>query len=254
MSQTITSTNNDLIKLVLSLQHKKFRKLENLALIEGSKIINEAINSGQNIVNLFIADDKLEKYKELVNKVDVEVIISSTKILKLISPTKTPQGIVAIIEAKYLSPMVIADDFLVLDHIQDPGNLGAIIRSAVASGFKNVFMINCVDMYNDKVLRASMGNIFKSNNFSVNFEKLSELLKVKEDYELLLADLSGDNIFEIDLPKNKTIGIIIGNEGSGVSDEVRGLSTKTVNIPMQNDVESLNAAVSASIIMYNIKN
>lgn len=254
MAQIITSQNNALVKLASSLNSKKYRKLHNLALLEGTKIIDEAIKANQVFYKLFIEEEKAEDYKNYLHQVNCEVVYTTAKIINSISPTQTPQGIVAIIETRSFEPMVIGGNFLVLDNIQDPGNLGAIIRSAAASGYKNIFMLNCVDVYNDKVIRASMGNLFKTNNYTVSLEQLQKLLSVKENYELLLATMQGENIFEVSIKKGSTIGVIIGNEGSGVTEQVAKLARKTVSIPMQNEVESLNAAVSASIIMYKLIN
>lgn len=252
MAQFITSSSNPLIKEAINLNQKKYRKLNKLALIEGYKIIKEALNEKKSFNKLFIEESKKEEYSVYVNELDCEVIYTNRRVMETLSPTQTPQGIIAIIETSVLEPIIIPSNFLILDHVQDPGNLGAIIRTAAASGFNNIYMINCVDIYNDKVVRASMGNIFKTKNYNVTLEKLKELLAVKE-FNLLAADMDGENIFEINLPKDKLIGIIIGNEGKGISKEVKEIATKTISIPMQNNVESLNAAVSASIIMYNFK-
>ena len=254
MAQVIISSANPLIKLVASLNEKKYIKLNNLALIEGHKIIDEAIKAGQVFSKLLIDENKQNEYKPYLHKVNCEVVYTSSKILQSISPTQTPQGIIAIIETKHFEPMIIASNFLILDNVQDPGNLGAIIRTAAASGFKNIFMLQCADIYNDKAIRASMGNLFKTNNYSVTLDKLKQLLSAKENYELLLADMEGENIFDVKLNKDATVGVIIGNEGNGATEEVRKLATRSVSIPMQNEVESLNAAVSASIIMYKLVN
>jgi len=254
MAQIINSKDNQLIKLASSLNEKKYRKLHTLALLEGVKIIDEAIKTNQIFYKLFIDENKTEEYKNYLHEVECEVVYVNSKLIETISPSQTPQGIIAIIKTRNFEPLVINGNFLVLDNIQDPGNLGAIIRSAAASNFKNIFMLNCVDIYNDKVVRASMGNLFKTNNYSVTLEQLKKLLSVKQNYELLLADIKGENIFEVKTKNDATIGIIIGNEGSGASKEVASLATRVISIPMQNEVESLNAAVSASIIMYKLIN
>ncbi|MGD9900964.1 MAG: TrmH family RNA methyltransferase [Spirochaetales bacterium] len=253
MAQVIKSLENPIIKEASSLKQKKYRKLLNLAILEGHKIIDEGINSKLEFVNLFIDENKKDTYSKYAHLIKCNIIYTDERVLKAISPSDTPQGILATVKTKYLTPMVIDNNnFLVLEHIQDPGNVGAIIRSAAASNFKNIFMIDCVDVYNDKVVRASMGNLFKVNCYDISLEKLQKLLSVKENYELYLADMNGKNIFQLDLPKNKVIGIIIGNEGSGVTENIKKLATQTISIPMQNGVESLNAAVSASILMYKM--
>lgn len=253
MSQTILSTNNSLIKETAKLKQKKFRRELNSAIIEGHKIITEAIEVGVTFKYLFMLESKKEEYKHFLHKLNCEVIYINERVLKQITVTNSPQGILAVIDISKLSPITINGNFLILDHIQDPGNLGAIVRSAVATGFTNIYMINCVDLYNEKVVRASMGNLFKINAHSVSFEQLKKLV-TSLNAEVLASDLNGENIFEINLPTETQIGIIIGNEGSGISKSVKALATKTVTIPMKNNVESLNAAVSASIVMYKFIN
>jgi len=249
MSKIIISQENPIIKLASSLQEKKFRKENGLVIIEGHKIIEEALSSHQSFYKLFVSSEKEKEYEHFFDKVNCEVIVTTSEILKKLSLTNTPQGILAILNIKEKEENNLNTNFLVLDHIQDPGNLGAIIRSAVASGFTNIFMLDCVDIYNEKVIRSSMGNLFKINYHNVTILDLENILKSKK-YELLLADMNGKNVLQIKVPPDKLVGIIIGNEGNGVSENLRKLATQTVSIPMKNDVESLNAAVSASIIMY----
>ena len=144
-------------------------------------------------------------------------------------------------------------NFIVLDHIQDPGNLGTIIRSASGTSFKNIFLINCVDVFSQKVIRSSMGGIFKIK--AKKFVSCNEFLSfaLAQNLKYYVASMEGENLFGI---KNKisNIGVAVGNEGNGVSSLIKDRAFKTISIPMQNGLESLNVGVSCSIIIYYLDN
>ena len=253
MTRFIASQSNTKIKKISSLKYKKYRKLYGLALIEGIKIIDEAISEGVEFDYILVDRERKEKYEYLKNKLECEFLYAQSFIIKSLSSTNTNQGIIAVIKIKERELTDICGDFLILDNIQDPGNLGAILRSGVASGYNQIYCINCVDSYNDKVIRSSMGAIFKCNIYNVKIEEIHSTLIKKRNYSLILADTKGESLFKFKLTKKTDIGIIIGNEGNGVSDKVSRLATHRITIPMKGRIESLNAAVSASIIMYNLK-
>ena len=135
-----------------------------------------------------------------------------------------------------------------LDCLQDPGNLGTVIRTANAAGYGEIYLINCTDAYSPKAVRASMGGIFRVSVYSGSREEVLENLK---DIPLICADMDGENIFEFTPPKK--FCLCIGNEGGGISAEVSSRAAYTVKIPMRETCESLNAAVSAGIAMYALK-
>ena len=141
-------------------------------------------------------------------------------------------------------------NIVLLDNIQDPGNLGTIIRSAVAFGFKNIILSDdTVDLYNDKVIRASEGMIFHINVLRKNLELFLE--ELKQNYQILITDvMQGENIKKIKHTKN--IALIIGNEGNGVKDNLKKYANNFVKINMDETCESLNASIAASILMYEI--
>jgi TrmH family RNA methyltransferase len=249
----ISSKENKTIKLAKSLHDKKYRKRTGLMIVEGQKIIEEARKTKQVFVTIFVQHNKYDSYKTYLNNFNnVELVFVTESVLKHISPTKTPQGILALIKTKVLEAKHIDHNFLVLDNVQDPGNLGAILRSAAATGFLQVFMLNCVDVTSDKVVRASMGNLFRTQNYNVSKQELISVLNESKHHELYVANMNGQNVFHFKKP-NKHVGIVIGNEGSGVSEWLKNYATNTLSIPMLNEVESLNAAVSASILMYQLK-
>ena len=140
-------------------------------------------------------------------------------------------------------------NFLVLDGLQDPGNVGTLIRSAFACGFEYIFLVDSVRKENDKLIRSSVGAVFDSKVYQMTREDFCDMAK-KENFDLIMCDMNGQNIFETDITKQ--VGVVVGNEGQGVSDEIANLCNMTVKIPMKQGIESLNAGVSGSIIMYEI--
>lgn len=240
----ITSTKNEKIKEVLKLKQKKYREETNLILLEGYKIFEEAKKVNANIKEIFLT----KKLQDKLNLSYKNITIISDEVSNKLTFNQTSQDFFAVIEKPVQK--IDGGSFLILDNIQDPQNLGAIIRTSVATNVKNLYLINCVDIFNDKVIRASMGNIFKINYKIIEVQDLEEISKNNEIY---CADMYGENLFKTK-QSNKTFGLILGNEGNGVSKEVKKFATKTLSIPMQNDVESLNVAVSASVILYFLTN
>ena len=143
----------------------------------------------------------------------------------------------------------IGNRIVILDNIQDPGNLGTIIRSAVAFNFDSVVLSKeCVDLYNPKVIRSTKGMLF---NMNICVKNLLEFISILDDYVIYGTDVvNGENIRDIDIPSK--VGLVIGNEGRGISDKIKKLCNKFIYIDMNNDCESLNASVAASILMYEV--
>jgi len=243
----ISSTNNPQIKKIFSLKEKKTRNLLSLALIEGEKVVLEALELGK-VKTLVVEKDKAEKFKD----VNCEVICVPNFILSKLSSVENGQGVVAVIDTHFACEFKMPKgNFLVLDGVADPGNLGSIIRSAVAFGFSDIYAIDCVDVFNEKVLRSASGTFFKVGFVKTDYGGLERIAKDDKNY-IISADLNGENVKNISLPKNKNIGVILGNEGNGISETAKKYVKKEVTIPMQNNVESLNVAVSGSVIMFEI--
>lgn len=242
----ITSCCNEKIKNAIKLGQKKFREETGLVLIEGYKIFLEAVKTKQSIVEIFVTKKEFEKVD--LKGFEQFVTIVGENVSEKLSFNKTSQNFFAVVKKPKVE--TCGGNFLILDNIQDPQNLGAIIRTSVACDIKKIYLLDCVDEFNDKVVRASMGNVFKVSCESVN---LADLTKICGDYEIFCADMNGQNLFELK-EKPKKFGLILGNEGNGVSLEVKKFSTKIVSIPMKNQVESLNVAVSMAIVAYNLLN
>ncbi|WP_353092508.1 23S rRNA (guanosine(2251)-2'-O)-methyltransferase RlmB [Tissierella praeacuta] len=256
----ITSTKNPLIKEIKSLYRKKGRIKNNSFIIEGIKVIEEAIDNGYSIKNIIYTDQifKIKDGEDFFNKIkDLDrTIYVPNNIFKEISDTENPQGIlgVARIENNYIKEIEDKERpfLLFLDGVQDPGNMGTIIRTADAFNADGIIITNgCVDPYNPKVVRATMGSIFRVPLYYVS-NGIDELKSLKGiNIKIYSTSLNGS------IPIYKTnfkegFVLTIGNESNGVSEEVFSLSDKLINIPMLGGAESLNAGVAASIIMYEV--
>lgn len=251
----ITSKDNDMIKHIRKLKEKKERDISNEFVVEGIKMLEEAINEGADIKNVIVCDDCLGNSKiatDLLYEIAKEnIIYVPEKIFKLISDVQTPQGILAVIEKPDTSKIKYDEDlFLILDNIQDPGNLGTIIRTADSINLKQIIIPKgSADPYNPKVVRSSMGAIFRVKIIEV--ENLAVAVKEmkKNNIKIMATDLRTDkSIYDVDYKKS---AIVIGNEANGVSEEILNLADEKIKIPMSGKTESLNAAVATGIILYN---
>ncbi len=236
------SVNNSKIKELKKLNTKKYRDESGLFLIEGEHLIKEAYQS-DNLISLIVLDG---------NDIDINIdkIIVNEKVMKYISNLECPPKVIGICHK--LTKSDIGSKVLVLDNIQDPGNLGTIIRSAVAFNFDTILLSkDTVDLYNPKVIRASQGMIFHLNINTCDVE--SKLKELKENnYHIIGTDVvQGKSIKEV--AKSKKICIIMGNEGQGMSSNIKDICDDFIYIKMNNKCESLNVGVAASIIMYEMR-
>ena len=236
----ITSKSNPIIKAVSALADKKFRKQFNQYLVEGIKPVRECIDAGCEIERIICVEGLEDNFKGAT--------VVSESVFKSISSEKTPQGVLAVVKIPQIRLKSPEKACLLLDCLQDPGNLGTVIRTANAAGYDEIYLINCTDPYSPKAVRASMSGIFFVNLYQGTRE---EILKALEGVPLICADMDGENIFGFNPPER--FCLCIGNEGAGISNEVKGRASYTVKIPMRNTCESLNAAVSAGIAMYALR-
>ncbi len=253
--QTISSKDNELIKHIKKLKDKKERDLSNEYIIEGIKLIQEAIQENAKIKQIIICDDceKTESIpKDLMYEIaKQECIYVTNKVFDSITEVMNPQGILAIIEKQ--SKEIQIDDkqdiILALDDIQDPGNLGTILRTADSIGLTQILVSKgTADSYNPKVVRSTMGAIFRVK--IIECEDLVKTLKEikKHKFEIVVSSLQTDNsIYDINYHKKV---IVIGNEANGVKKEIQDLADKKIKIPMLGKTESLNASVATGIILY----
>ncbi len=243
----ITSKQNDIIKYANSIKEPKYVKKYGECLVESEKVVKELVGKG--LISTILVDvEKLDKYNYILKSFTGKIYEINSNISKYLTDSITDSGIFGFVKINECKE-VIGDKILVLDNLQDPSNLGAIIRSAMAFNFKSIIMLGGVYPYSAKVIRSSMSYVFNINIISYNYPQLVDFLE-KNNYNLVCADMSGEDLKTFNAPKK--LALVIGNEGNGVSPELRQLANSTVKVPMNNGVESLNASVSASIIMYKL--
>lgn len=237
----ITSVNNDFIKETVKLKEKKYRDLTNTFLIEGLHLVNEAINN--NLIKVIFV---LEDFSFDTN---FKKIIVSREVMKKLSDNPSLPKIMAIVEKK--KEESIGNKVVILDRVQDPGNLGTIIRSATAFNFDTIILSNdSVDLYNSKVVRSTQGMLFNINILRRDIKEEITNLKSK-NYLILGTDVyNGSDVSKYTV--NKKFALVLGNEGTGVSEEVKSLCDDNLYIKMNSNCESLNVSVAASILMYEL--
>ena len=236
-----TSIENPRIKEYKKLQQKKYRDKTSLFLIEGEHLVLEAMKAGY-LETLLVLEG--------VNfSLEVDTMVVSKPILSYLSSLETPQPIMGV--CKKIEPKEINGNVFVLENIQDPGNLGTIIRSAVAFGIDTLLISSdSVDLYNEKVLRATQGLLFHMNFIVGSLEEQLPLLKQRGYHILGTSVTHGKDVKTIE--KNLLFAIIMGNEGKGMSDSIGEFCDELAYIPMRKECESLNVGVAASILMYEL--
>ena len=255
----ITSSSNKLIKDIKCLHKKKGRWNEKCFFIEGTRSIDQCMSSDGKIKYVvysseLLGEDGLMLLKHIENQ-DYSTYQVTEKIFKEISDTDSPQGILAVVEFnEYILEESLKEDnfFIVLDRVQDPGNLGTIIRTADAFGANGVIVTSgCVDVYNPKTIRSTMGSIFQIPIIHIgNISEAIDSLKDK-GISVISSSLETDKyLYDIDLKSD--CALVIGNEGKGISEEVIKSSDQLVKIPMSGDAESLNAAIASGVLMYEV--
>lgn len=253
--QRISSKDNEFIKHIKKLKDKKYRDQSNEYVIEGIKLVEEAINENAKIKQIVICEE-CTKTQEISKKLMYEIasfdcIYVTENVFNSITEVKNPQGILAVIERKNSENEInYNEDIIVaLDGIQDPGNLGTILRTVDSIGLKQILVSKeTADVYNPKVVRSTMGAIFRVK--VIECEDLEKTLKQikKHKYEIVVTSLqTNESIYDIEY--NKKV-IVIGNEANGVSKEIQEMADKKVKIPMLGKTESLNASVATGIVLY----
>lgn len=252
----IESLQNNLIKKLVSLKQKKSRQKYKLFLVEGIRFINEIPNNWeveQYVVSESFEKKYLDKIKQLKSKSKVYTVTDS--IFKSISDTDTPQGIIATcIQKNFNISDVICDNaFLIIaDNLQDPGNLGTIIRTADAAGATGVLLSqNTVDLYNPKTLRATMGSIFHIPIIQ-NIDISETILNLKSNNITVIASSLKATTTPYLVNLKKSVAVIVGNEANGVDENILNRADVLVKLPLVGRAESLNVSVASGILLYEI--
>ncbi|MEA2022390.1 MAG: RNA methyltransferase [Candidatus Caldatribacteriota bacterium] len=249
----ITSKNNSIYKLVKTLSQKKVRESNGLFLMEGTRLLEEAISRGVKIKYLVI-DETIENVPEITQ--DCQVLRLPNNLFKKISNTVSPQGIIAVAEqiGISLADIILNENPLVvvLNGIQDPGNLGTIIRTSAAAGATAVLLTKgTVDLYNPKVIRSTMGSLFQVPIINgLDDNEVVEWLS-HHSINIMVADLDGEeDYYSANL--KKPLALVIGNENKGPNDIWKKAAYRKIKISIPGFAESLNASVAAGIIIYDV--
>lgn len=241
----ITSLKNPKVAAWKALKDRKGRRESGCFLVEGRKMVEEALSSAFDVETVLVQEGM-----ELPDGLTMPVYELPAHVLAAVCDTKTPQGIAAVVRMKEQS--ALGKHIVVLDGVQDPGNVGTIIRTADAAGLDGVLLsTQCADVFSPKVLRATMGSIFRMNLRTTD-DLPGELTKLREKgYSILSSQLDGTPFYEREKVAER-FALIIGNEGNGVSEQVQQTATHRVRLPMRGGAESLNAAIAAAIMMYEL--
>ena len=248
----ITSTSNETIKYFISLNDKKTRMNAKRFIVEGYHLVNEA--SKTNLLEAIISTDE----KELKKINNVRRYLVNDAIINKIATTKNPQNILGIVKMldhniTNLLPIIKGNKtkLIMLDDVNDPGNLGTIIRTAAGLGYDGIIMSpNTVDLYNEKVIRSTQGVMFKIPIIKANLQEVIKMLKKEKVFCIGTALTNAKDVKHI--TKKDKFAICLGNEAKGISKEVLDNMDENVRIAMNNDVESLNVSIAAGIIMYEM--
>lgn len=241
----ITSLENDKIKELIKLKQSKYRKKMGMYLVEGEHMVLEAYKSGA-LFQLILEQDTLFP-------LSVDTLYVTNDIINKISSLDTPVNVLGLCKVK--EEQELGNRILLLDEVQDPGNLGTIIRSAKAFHIDTVVLGNgCVDLYNPKTLRATQGMHFHLNIIKKDLLEVIPVLKEKGIPVYATRVEYGMDIKTLKEKDKEAFALVLGNEGNGVKEEILDLSDKFIYIPMHKDVESLNVAIAGSILMYELDN
>ncbi|CAM3470042.1 TrmH family RNA methyltransferase [Pseudostreptobacillus hongkongensis] len=251
MQEVIVSRDNKYFKFLKKLKDKKYRDRNNIFLAEGEKFLEENIR----FTKVIVREDKFEYYnsKYNISRYDNLTVLSSN-LFDQVSTQGNSQGILLIYSKNVSELKDLKGDLVILDDVQDPGNIGTIIRTMVATNYLNLIMTNStVDVFSPKVVRATMGGIFKVNMIYSDREEIIKFLK-ENNYNIISTALKEDSI---DYRKVKKIedknAYVFGHEGGGVSDEFISISDQKTIIPIYGDIESLNVSVALAVFLYKMR-
>lgn len=235
----ITSASNSKVLLVRKLQDKKYRNRFKQYCIEGVRLYQEALRFGKKPLEVFVKQSLSDKLN-----IDGATVVEDN-IFDKMSDTVSSQGLIAVLPIED-NDTVASGNCLVLDSLQDPGNVGTLLRTACATGFDTVYLYRCVDVYSPKCVRSAM-----SAHFAINLVTLDDFDVLKQrisNCRVVCADMDGKDVSQFQY--NEPIALVLGNEGNGIGDYFNEISDDVVSLSMKNNLESLNVAVAGSILMY----
>lgn len=254
MTETISSRRHPLIQFARSLRDRRTREQKRVFLVEGPRIIRDGLRAGFVPHLLFWTPERCspdeQRVLELARQRGVRIVSVSDEVLRLITETMTPQGVVAVFPFPNLPIQIPLDEralLLVVDRLQDPGNLGTLLRSALGAGAHGVYLTpGTVDPFNAKAVRAAAGAHFRLPLASLSSATIECL---RETTEIVIADPRADRHYD-QMNWTSPITLVIGSEAHGVSEALRNVAQATVSIPLYGGLESLNAAAAGSVLLF----
>jgi len=244
--EVITAPHNPHVKALRALYQRKGRKEAGEYVVEGVNIVKD-IPAGVKVDAYYLAESKAWELGYCIKDATAAVYVLKDELMAKVAETITPSGVIAVLPyPQETGDYRQAKRLAVLDGVSDPGNVGTILRSAIAAGFEDVLLLGGADPYSPKVVRASMGGIFSLRIYVAERETL------EWDHDLYILDMGGTSLFD-ERPKTP-YALVVGSEASGPSAHTESLAHKTVAIPMQGGIESLNAAVAMATAMFVLKN
>lgn len=250
----ITSSQNPKLKLVRALMGRaRERREANAFVVEGVRLVEEAVNAGWKFQFALYSDGLSDRGRSLLNtllthQIDTEEVAGD--LLQKLSDTESPQGVLAVLDDSQLPIPEALDFVLIPDQVRDPGNLGTLLRSAAATGVQAVFLPpETTDPFAPKVLRSGMGAHFRLPIHAMTWEEIEQISR-SANLQLYIADMDGASCWETDL--RQPLALVVGGEAEGVSEDARRLSKGKISIPMAGNVESLNAGVAGSVLMFEV--
>ncbi len=246
--ETLSSLKNPRVQRWRSLKERKARKETGLFLVEGRKMVAEALASDFAVETILCDAEQAEQYAALLSQ--AETALLPAHVLAAVCDTKTPQGIAAVVRMH--PPAQLGKRLVALDGVQDPGNVGTILRTADCAGMEGLLLSEqCADVFSPKVLRATMGSVFRMP-LEVTGDLPGRLMELRgQGYSVLSSQLDGTPFYHRQGVGERYV-LVVGNEGNGVSLPVQQVATHRLRLPMRGGSESLNAAVAAGIMMYEL--
>lgn len=253
----ITSSKNEWIKIIKKLHRKKHREEMGQYLIEGFHLVEEAVSYSAVFEAILVTKRGVVEWQSWLDQQDAEkIMLVSDEVMKSLSDLPTPQGIMAVVGMPAVedeSTLDLTGSWLALDQVQDPGNVGTMIRTADAAGFSGVIMGDgAADIYSTKVLRAMQGSHF---HLPIIRGELSPLIQAFKDQGSVVygTELNDEAVQYNEVASQENFLLIMGNEGNGVSQEILDQTTKNLYIPIKGKAESLNVAIAAGILMFALQ-
>ena len=247
-TEIIKSKENKFFKRIKKLKTKKYRDKEELFIAEGHKFLDF-----KEAPEYIVVREDCDRYDEKIAAFQCEKYIFSEPLFNEITTQENSQGVILVYKMTHGGMEALEDNIVVLDRVQDPGNLGTIIRVADAAGYRDIILTKgSVDVYNDKCVRSSMGSLFNMNILYVEGEKLLEELR-ERGYKISVTALASDAVSYTQMELDEKNAIIFGNEGQGVSKEIIDAADQKVIIPIYGSAESLNVAMASGIMLYKCR-